>query len=116
LFHVADININPNHSPVPSKKSETVSYVDVTFGSDTRRFSGAHRFSIIREGRKSGQEESQQGSTKVQVCFDALTCNPVQADAKPKSYSQILAEFHRIYALLLFREAVAGVQDWLGQT
>lgn len=116
LFHVANINIDPNHSTVPSNESETVSYVDVAFGSDTRRFSGAHRFSIIREGQEFGQIDSQLSPKKVEVRFDSLTCNPVQVDAKPKSYSQILAKFHRIYALLLFREAVSGVQDWLAQT
>ena len=116
LFHVADINLHPSQSTVSSKQSETASHVDVAFGSDTRRFSGAHRFSIIRESRKPEQVEPQQGSTKVQIGFDSLTCNPVQADAKPRSYSQILAKFHRIYALLLFREAVGGIQDWLAQT
>lgn len=111
------------------EKDPAESYVDVVFGGNHpgSSFAGVHRFSVIRpvnekdgegnekeKGDRDGDGDGNRpGNEKrdvqtVRLHFSGLACNPtVDKLLKP----DILGSFHRIYAMLLFREGAAKVQE-----
>ena len=97
LFQVADI-----HS-ADSPSSNEESYIDFAFGSDLSRFSGAHRFSILRDPHDP---------EKATITYASVVCNPQTG----KYVIPPLGEFfHRVYAVLLFKDAMAEVLGDLAQ-
>ncbi|KEF51324.1 uncharacterized protein A1O9_12674 [Exophiala aquamarina CBS 119918] len=93
---------NVVHTPAQS------SYVDFAFGSDESSFAGAHRF-IVHRDHKPGAR----GGDVIRITFASMVCNPTQN--KPMFLASLYA-FHRFYAQLLFREAVAHVFSRQEQT
>ena len=97
-----------------SASSPSESFVDIGFGSDGSRFSGFHRFSISREQTpiemNAGTEDVDRAAggipTAVRITFSAFACNP--STERPPS-SGLFSAFHKLYAMLLFREGVANV-------
>lgn len=73
------------------------SYIDFAYGSDDGVLAGIHRFSIHRDG---GMDDG-----TIEVEFSSLSINP---KGNPPGLA-ILGTFHRIYAMLLFREAVSNI-------
>ncbi|KAF2741192.1 hypothetical protein EJ04DRAFT_116998 [Polyplosphaeria fusca] len=84
----------------PGRLSRTHSYIDVAFGSDTSEFSGVHRFSIYRDADKD--------SDIVTVDHPDTCCNPTIDQPK---FPDFMITLHRMYSMLLFREAVARVME-----
>lgn len=95
-FQLLDLHI---HDEEEEKRSggKTESFVDFGFGSDGVGvgFAGVHRFAVVRKG-----------DGEVEVVCASLSCNP-RADGR--FWLEPFGGFHRVYAGLLFREAVAGV-------
>ncbi|KAF2712122.1 hypothetical protein K504DRAFT_426062 [Pleomassaria siparia CBS 279.74] len=92
-FQVVDIHIEE-----PSPRSQkTHSCVDFAFGSDTFYIAGVHRFSVWRN---AGVSES------VKMEYSDTAFNPKAKQTLP---SQTVWSFHLVYAMVLFREAVARV-------
>ncbi|KID83200.1 hypothetical protein MGU_09481 [Metarhizium guizhouense ARSEF 977] len=78
------------------------SSIDFVYGSNRGEFAGCHRFTVRKE--TGGQGE------RVFVSMECMTCNP-RVD-KPVS-GQFLFGLHKVYAMMLFRDAVAEVKDLL---
>ncbi|KAH8171924.1 hypothetical protein LIA77_08691 [Sarocladium implicatum] len=97
LFQVADIHLSKSPSANES------SYVDFVFGSDSTRFSGAHRFSVLRDP---------QDPTKATITYASVVCNPQTGEYVIPPGG---AFFHRVYAMMLFKEAMAEVLGYLAQ-
>ncbi|KAK5992293.1 hypothetical protein PT974_05694 [Cladobotryum mycophilum] len=108
LFHVTDVQLQNRHGGSPT---ETESSIDIAFGSDQRPFSGAHRFSILRDPSQKSDDDD--GSIQVRVYCGSVICNPV-VDTKDIA-PWIMWKFHDFYSVLLFREAVAEMKRFLGQ-
>jgi hypothetical protein len=114
-FQVIEVTIGNDDSKDGTQTelaSET--YVDIGFGSDRSRFSGFHRFSVVREPPAVGAHDSIYGidmgargsSNRVRITFSSLACDPSRD--KPAGW-MILSAFHKQYAMLLLREGVAEV-------
>ncbi|GME43725.1 hypothetical protein NCS57_00863800 [Neofusicoccum parvum] len=87
-FQVLDVKIEERGD------GETESFVDVGFGLDSIAFAGVHRFAVVRREKE------------VDLVYEDMCCNPVVD--KPLRLGG-LHEFHKVYAMLLFREGVADV-------
>lgn len=74
------------------------STIDFVYGSNRGEFAGCHRFTVRKEADEYGE--------RVFVSMECITCNP-KVD-KPIS-GKIMFGFHRVYAMLLFRDAVGDV-------
>lgn len=99
LFQVTDQHI----SKTDESSEQGQSYIDFAFGSDNSRFSGAHRFSVSR---------TDEDRDLVTISFASMVCNPqTGANITPPGGGF----FHRVYAMMLFREAVAEVQKGLSR-
>ncbi|OAQ75744.1 hypothetical protein VFPFJ_10733 [Purpureocillium lilacinum] len=98
-FQVAAIDIantETDEDPTVSANQGTTSSVDVLYGSSEGHFAGCHRFSVCRDGRK------------VKLALECVTCNPtVDAPLRPA----FMFWFHRVYAMLLFRDALSNVRQ-----
>ncbi|CAI4212038.1 unnamed protein product [Parascedosporium putredinis] len=107
VFQVTDRSLDVKH---PGKDGQAMhSYVDFSFGSDTARFAGVHRFSIVHPAE---QEESD-GKRIVQIRQESACCNPISTEPlKP----EIMYTFHMAYAQLLFREGVSEIVRWLEES
>lgn len=78
------------------------SHVDFVYGWDGGILRGVHRFSVLRHGPEDGE------GRKSQLCelrFASVACNPTAN----QPLNALLGKLHRVYALLLFRNAVAEV-------
>lgn len=98
-FQVAAIDIantETDEDPTVSANQGTTSSVDVLYGSSEGHFAGCHRFSVSRDGRK------------VKLALECVTCNPtVDAPLRPA----FMFWFHRVYAMLLFRDALSNLRQ-----
>ncbi|KAL3959274.1 hypothetical protein ACCO45_007436 [Purpureocillium lilacinum] len=96
-FPAIDIaNTETDEDPTVSANPGTTSSVDVLYGSSEGHFAGCHRFSVCRDGRK------------VKLALECVTCNPtVDAPLRPA----FMFWFHRVYAMLLFRDALSNVRQ-----
>ncbi|KND91785.1 hypothetical protein TOPH_03293 [Tolypocladium ophioglossoides CBS 100239] len=90
-------------APRSEKGSASESSVDIAFGSSERQFGSCHRFSVVQEAPRGAD-----GDTTARLCFACVACNP--AGDQPLRLGSMLWVFHRAYAMLLFRDAVAGVK------
>ena len=93
IFQVLGVEL-----PASTNTGARESVVDIGFGSDTARFSGFHRLSIERT------------STSAHLHLACTSCNPT---SDTPLNSGILRSFHTVYAMLLFRAAVAHVKERL---
>jgi len=84
------------------QESVTSSHIDIAFGDDRQGFAGFHRFEVIREIDDDDNRENG-GAT---ICYSSIACNP--SVNKPPAPAFTYA-FHKIYALTLFRDGIAGV-------
>lgn len=91
-FQIADINLS-NHT----KKQPHESSIDIVFGSPSSTFAGSHRLSIHRDPA---------ASDAVTLSLSCVAGNPTQN--KPMK-DGVLLTFHRAYAMMLFRDAVAAM-------
>lgn len=78
------------------------SSVDIVYGSGPGQFAGSHRFSVVQEAPRGDG-----GDTTARLTFACVTCNPT-SDKPP--HPGAMWVFHKAYAMLLFRDAVAGVR------
>ncbi|KAF5231330.1 hypothetical protein FAUST_9300 [Fusarium austroamericanum] len=106
VFQVLDSHVTDLENTKNSTK-QTESYVDFGFGSDSTRFAGVHRFTVVRQQAESNSKEQQ-----VQIHFQHMTCNPIVN--KPLGPRWMLG-FHEMYADYLFRDGVAEIKRWMGQ-
>jgi hypothetical protein len=105
-FQVGGIRIEPPiGTQAQPRETESESSIDFVYGSDASQFAGVHRFGIRRLADEGGSSNS-----KIRVSLACLTCNPTQN--KPLA-PEILFTFHQIYAMLLFRESVAELLQFL---
>ena len=96
-FQVLDVHIEQRNLSSRAQ-NKTNSYIDFGYGSTPSGFAGSHRFSIFRDSSDRGDA--------VTIEFADLVCNPtVNQPVRPA----ILMAFHKVYAMLLFKEAVATV-------
>ncbi|KAF6823180.1 hypothetical protein CPLU01_11550 [Colletotrichum plurivorum] len=95
-FQVSHIHIDKD-----AASGETTSSIDFVYGSDQGRFAGAHRFSIMRDRSQA---------KAIRVVFESASCNPTQNRPFAPAF---LFSFHRLYAMLLFRESTANILDIL---
>ncbi|POR39760.1 Uncharacterized protein TPAR_00037 [Tolypocladium paradoxum] len=84
------------------KGSAPESSVDVVYGSGQAQFAGCHRFSVVQEAPRGDDAD-----TTARLCLACVTCNPTVD--RPLTPS-VVWSFHKAYAMLLFRDAVAGVK------
>ncbi|KAF2116942.1 hypothetical protein BDV96DRAFT_39104 [Lophiotrema nucula] len=93
-FQVLEVHIEESHTGAEAPR-QTNSYIDFGYH-PTTGFAGFHRFSISRDlSDKDGA---------VTIEFADLVCNPT---ANQPIKLALLMGFHKVYAKLLFREAVA---------
>lgn len=93
-FKVAHLDL---HAPQPGALQTTTSTVDFVFGSDTRGFSGVHRFSVIRDAATPH-------TARIECAH--VTCNPLVNRSLGPDF---LFAFHKFYSMLLFRESIGEV-------
>jgi len=76
------------------------SFVEIAFGDDRQGFAGVNRFEVSRLAADQG----------VIVSYSSLACNP-KDDRPIFSWADIdlVARFHRLYALYLFRDGIREV-------
>jgi hypothetical protein len=89
-FQVTDLHVG---------EDGTGSWIDFVYGSNRGEFAGCHRFTIRK------------GEGEVFVSMECITRSP-KVD-KPIS-GRLLSGFHKIYAMMLFRDAVGEVQSLMG--
>ncbi|KAF6811416.1 hypothetical protein CSOJ01_05708 [Colletotrichum sojae] len=95
-FQVSHVHIDQDPA-----RGGTTNCIDFVYGSDQGRFAGAHRFSIVRDRSQP---------KAVRVVFESASCNPTQNQPFAPAF---LFSFHRLYAMLLFRESIANVLEIL---
>lgn len=91
--------------------SSAESCVDIGFGSDESSFAGVHRFSVQRflsDEKSSSSAAAAAAAREVKITHSSFACNPIKN--KPRKL-QFLFTFHKLYAMLLFREGVAQILD-----
>lgn len=98
LFQVTDSHIVDRKT---DSSNESTSFVDFAFGCDDSTFAGAHRFSVNR---------SHEDPEAVTIGFSCIVVNPGSGRNMVPPGTAI---FHRAYAILLFRDALAEIQDVL---
>ncbi|ORX97858.1 hypothetical protein BCR34DRAFT_577664 [Clohesyomyces aquaticus] len=94
LFHAFQV--------IDLQLSTSPSYVDFAFGSSLTSFAGVHRFSISRLG---------DDSKTIELAFEHTSCNPNVNRPLPGGW--VLFSLHKFYAMVLYREGVAGVMRTL---
>ena len=80
-----------------AEDAETLSSIDVVFGSDSSQFSGVHRFTVARNAGRQGS---------VQITYAHIVCNPTVDEVLKPAF---LFTLHKLYAMWLFREGVVEV-------
>ncbi|KIW12909.1 hypothetical protein PV08_08096 [Exophiala spinifera] len=111
-FQVVDYHISTHDDDTGTGDSAGESYVDIGFGSDTTHFSGFHRFSVHRGPYDKGDHATTESGAKssssgtVTITNSSVACNP---SANTQSRLGSLHAFHKVYAMLLFREGAARV-------
>ncbi|KAL7920139.1 hypothetical protein ACQKWADRAFT_299461 [Trichoderma austrokoningii] len=100
-FQVAGIELSN------SQDQDHQSMIDIVFGDNRSQFAGCHRFSIKRLEAKS---HAQKQPAQFQLQLESIVCNPIVN--KPIGIS-FLGGFHKIYANMLFRDAVAEAKHQL---
>jgi hypothetical protein len=105
-FMILDINLNPCRDDPMDVSLDSVmgSHVDFAFGDDRKSFAGFHRFEVTREIDEADGEESR-GAT---ICYSSIACNPSANEWPAPSFTYA---FHKVYALNLFRDGIAGVLE-----
>lgn len=91
-FQIADINLSND-----TKDQAHQSSIDIVFGSPSSTFAGSHRLSIHRDPA---------APEAVTLSLSCVAGNPTQN--KPMK-DGVLLTFHRTYAMMLFRDAVAAM-------
>ncbi len=86
------------------KDSPEISYVDVGFGDDRKKFAGMHRFEIQHHAAQ--EEEEEKVEEEVTIWYSSLSCNP--SVDRPLFWEWAFA-LHRWYAMCLFRDGVECV-------
>lgn len=99
-YHIAEADSSAQLQSQRSQDSDMCSYIDVGFGSSRSSFAGLHRFSI----RRNRNERSDEGEVEIEM--SSLICNPT---VDRLSMPAALMIFDRVYARLLFREAVSRI-------
>ena len=107
-FRVIDRRVGDSvHSGVVHSESNSTenydgshSYIDFAFGTEAGRLAGMHRFSILRN--------SADGDGKVTVESSDTALDP---RAKRPLKPDLLVSFHRVYAMLLFRDGIRSVMN-----
>jgi hypothetical protein len=84
--------------------TEAESYIDFAFGSSETSFSGVHRLSVARDLDKACAQGVE--SDEIRLTMACVTCNPLKNRKVAPTWTWT---FHRVYAMLLFREGVAEV-------
>jgi hypothetical protein len=86
---------------------ETESYIDFGFGPNTTSFAEVHRFSVLRQSQSDDAKDKKDTDTeRLCVRYAHMMCNPtVNKPLKP----DCLMTFHKVYAMLLFREGFPEV-------
>lgn len=87
-----------------SASSEDESYVDFAYGAKDSRFAGVHRFSVARQ--RVGQNGGGKDGDTLRITMACVTCNAKEDRTLLPTWAW---GFHRAYAMVLFREAVAEV-------
>ncbi len=110
-FIVLDIHLASSGSEswekVPEKDSSEISYVDVGFGDDRKKFAGMHRFEIQHHFAKEEKDEKEEkGEEEVRIWYSSLSCNP--SIDRPLFWDWAFA-LHRWYAMCLFRDGIECV-------
>lgn len=98
LFQVTDSYIVDRSK---DQTAESESFVDFAFGCDDSTFAGAHRFSVSR---------SPEDPESVTIGFSCIVVNPGTGKNMVPPGTSV---FHRVYAMLLFRDALAELRDVL---
>ncbi|KAL2214172.1 hypothetical protein CC79DRAFT_1362954 [Sarocladium strictum] len=80
-----------------AEDAETLSSIDVVFGSDSSQFSGVHRFTVTRNAHR---EDS------IRITYAHIVCNPTVNEVLKPAF---LFTLHKLYAKWLFREGVVEV-------
>jgi hypothetical protein len=102
LWQVVDVSLKDGDAAEPRE-----SYVDMAFGNGEWPFAGSNRFSVERLGSKDDS-----GPLQVRLTYACVTCNPV---VNKPSIGKIGQAFHDVYAMFLYKEAVAGLERWLDE-
>ena len=101
-FVVLDVDIKSGSTDsTPVQDLEPGSHIDVGFGDSRTSFAGAHRFEILRE-----VEEGEEEVGGVTILYSHLSCNPIVKEAR---FPAFVFNFHKYYALTLFRDGIAEV-------
>lgn len=98
-----------------SRAEDEGSWIDIGYGDDAGTFAGVHRFEILRSacggggsrregGGGEGDEEEEDG--EITIRYSSLACNPT---IDRLDIPKIVFDFHKYYALSLFRDGVAEV-------
>lgn len=101
-FRLANIQITEAKIE-PEEDSPPESYVDFVFGSDQQSFSGCHRLSVSRLPAKDADSTPQ-----VVFKFASMACDP---KTNRMVGPEAIITFHRLYAMMLFREAIGYVNE-----
>lgn len=102
-FQVVDKSMQPPNTQQTQQCAQP-SHIDFAFGSDSSTFAGVHRFMVYRDH----EPDPGDGTVIIRIAFASMACNPVQDIAISPGF---LYTFHRLYAHLLFREAIAQVLE-----
>ncbi|PTB72372.1 hypothetical protein M440DRAFT_1385055 [Trichoderma longibrachiatum ATCC 18648] len=100
-FQVADIELSANQA-----EEHTGSRVDVVFGDSRKEFAGCHRFTVKKMGNSNGSDEADE--IRFRVSLECLVCNPSTDGQGLPNFLHVL---HNKYSYLLFRDAVAHIQE-----
>ncbi|KAF2017408.1 hypothetical protein BU24DRAFT_490580 [Aaosphaeria arxii CBS 175.79] len=105
-FRVVESRVVDRSDVADGKASE--SYIDFAYGFDQGPLAGVHRFSVKRGAApgSGGCEKQGKEEETVTIEFSHSGCNPLSDEWR---LPLTLEGFHSIYAMLLFREGVAGV-------
>ncbi|KAK2608865.1 hypothetical protein QQS21_002578 [Conoideocrella luteorostrata] len=106
-FQVADISVSGDDALSSSTAREHS--IDIVYGSNRGEFAGCHRFTVQRI-EAGVHEEDDDAETRVFVSMECITCNPMVNKPIAGDY---LFKFHKLYALMLFREAVSSIAEGL---
>ena len=86
--------------------STSETYIDLIWGADTWFIRGVNRFSVVSHNPPPDSSRDKEGEEKIELRYACLTCDPRQDRPIGPSW---LMRFHNVYAMLLFRDAVAEV-------
>lgn len=101
------MSFNDASAEQESTITRSESFIDVGYGSDKSSFSGVHRFSIERKTVRDFKHNAAAPTHEdITIRMSCMTCNPLK---ERRAAPEFLMTFHKIYAMLLFREAVSEV-------